>query len=90
MVHLSSEELMWSLTTPRGSHLQAYSEPLSNTNYHVRRTFWVYHRRGMLQVSDSFLITNSARGCSIPVKKSQVASLLEWALDNPPTVLKAG
>ena len=61
------------------------NEPLCNTTYHVRRTFWVLYRSGTLQVSDSLLIFDSARGCSIPIKKAQLASPHEWALANPPT-----
>ena len=48
----------------------------------MRRTFWVCHRSGWLQFSVSHLSSDSAWGCSIPVKKAQVASPLEWALDN--------
>ena len=49
---------------------------------HVRRTFWVCHRSGSLQFSVSHLSSDSASGSSIPVKKTQVASPLQWALDN--------
>ena len=68
VVHLSSKDLTWSLTTSRGSTYRP-SEPLCNTTYHVRRTFWVFHRSGTLQVSDSLLSIDSAGGCSIPIKK---------------------
>ena len=40
--------------------------------------------------SVSHLSSDSAWGCSIPVKKAQVASPLEWTLDNSPPVLQAG
>ena len=36
----------------------------------MRRTFWVFHRSGTLQVSDSLLLSiDSTGGCSIPVEK---------------------
>ena len=40
------------------------------------------HRSGSLQFSVSHLSSDSAWGCSIPFKKTEVASPLEWALDN--------
>ena len=58
------------------------NEPLCNTTYHVRRTYWVFHWNGTLQFSVSHLSSDSAWGCSIPVKKSKVASPLEWVLNN--------
>ena len=66
------------------------SEPFCNTSYHVRGTFGVFHRNGMLQFSVSHLSSDSAWGCSISVKKTQVALQLDWALDNFPPVLQAG
>ena len=58
---------LWEVPTYRPS------EPLCNTTYHVRMTFWVFHRSGMLQVSDSLLSIDSAGGCSIPVKNCYLA-----------------
>ena len=40
------------------------------------------HRTGSLQFSVSHLSSDTAWGCSIPVKKAQVASPLESTLDN--------
>ena len=48
----------------------------------MRRTFWVCHRSSSLQFSVSHLSSDSTWGCFIPVKKAQVASPIEWALDN--------
>ena len=56
----------------------------------MRSTFWVFHQSGTLQVSNSLLITDSAWDCSIPHKKAQVASPLEWAFDILQPVLKGG
>ena len=88
-MHLSFEELTWSLTTPRVSQLQAQWASLQ---YYLSREkdLLGIHRSGMLQVFDLLLITDSAWDCSIPVKKAQMASPLEWALDILQPVLKAG